>query len=165
MDKINESQLNISIVQSDIQKSLDLKSYLLNRFGKSLNITIFYNGSSLLTDYDPQTDIVILGYYLAGDNGTNVLSEIKKTNPKTNVIMYTSNIEIEVSIEAFKRGASDYLFNFDKSLDNIGTAVLKVLLAPINHLEKEYRVSRYLTMFVMTFVVIGLAVSLYLNIM
>ncbi|MGM0428054.1 MAG: sigma-54-dependent transcriptional regulator [Thermodesulfobacteriota bacterium] len=54
-------------------------------------------------------DVVILDVRMPGMDGTEVLSEIKKIKPLTEVIMLTGHATVESAIEGMKQGAYDYL--------------------------------------------------------
>ena len=64
-------------------------------------------------------DIVMLDIRMPGKNGLEILSDIKKQNLKTQVIMLTADDSVETSVKAMKLGATDYLtkpFNTDEVL-------------------------------------------------
>lgn len=54
-------------------------------------------------------DVVILDVLMPGKGGVEVLGEIKKAKPLTQVIMLTGNSTVETAIEGMKLGAYDYL--------------------------------------------------------
>jgi DNA-binding NtrC family response regulator len=54
-------------------------------------------------------NIALLDLMMPGMNGIEALSEIRKTSPKTKVIMITAFATIENAVDAIKKGASDYI--------------------------------------------------------
>jgi len=54
-------------------------------------------------------DVVILDVRMPGMDGVDVLGEIKRIKPLTEVIMLTGNATVETAIEGMKLGAYDYL--------------------------------------------------------
>jgi DNA-binding NtrC family response regulator len=54
-------------------------------------------------------DVVILDVRMAGIDGLDVLREIKKLKPLTEVIMLTGHGTVEIAIEGMKLGAFDFL--------------------------------------------------------
>lgn len=54
-------------------------------------------------------DVVILDVLMPGTDGIEVLKEIKRIKPLTEVIMLTGHATVETAIEGMKLGAYDYL--------------------------------------------------------
>ncbi len=54
-------------------------------------------------------DVVILDVRMPGMDGTEVLHEMKRIKPLTEVIMLTGHATVESAIEGMKQGAYDYL--------------------------------------------------------
>jgi len=54
-------------------------------------------------------DVVMLDVVMPGIDGLEVLREIKRIKPLTEVIMLTALPNVEIGIEAMKRGAMDYI--------------------------------------------------------
>src|SRR4051812_18016217 len=96
--------LNLFIVDDNNLTVSALKKYLKDRFGGSLNISTYNNGESALQNVSNNTDLVILDYYMEGKNGNEILRSIKEKNPKTEVIMFSSNENIATAVEAFRMG-------------------------------------------------------------
>ncbi len=56
-----------------------------------------------------QPDAIVLDYNLPGMNGLELLIELRRRDPRANVIMLTGTGSVEVAVEAMKQGAADYL--------------------------------------------------------
>jgi DNA-binding NtrC family response regulator len=54
-------------------------------------------------------DVVILDVLMPGMDGIEVLKEIRRIKPLTEVIMLTGHATVETAIEGMKLGANDYL--------------------------------------------------------
>lgn len=54
-------------------------------------------------------DAVLLDLNLGKENGLDVLTEIQKLNPNLPVVMFTAEGSVKTSVEAMRRGATDYL--------------------------------------------------------
>ena len=61
--------LNLFIVDDNRLMVSTLKQYLQNRFGMGINISTFNDGESCLKNVNKETNIVILDYYMPGQNG------------------------------------------------------------------------------------------------
>ena len=78
------------------------------------------------TFYEAQPDVIVLDYILGDDNGLNLLPQIKKHWPDTEVIMLTGKGTMEVAAKAGKLGAFNFLskpFESEKLLADVKCAV------------------------------------------
>jgi two-component system OmpR family response regulator len=156
--------INIFLVDDNRLTVTDLKHFLNNMFGTDLNISVFNDGESCLKKIDKETHIVILDYFLDGKNGLEVLKLIKEINPKTEVIMLSSNEDIVLAIDTFRNGATDYVIKGNGSLKKISKLVYHIITEPIRILVREFGISKYMAIFLLTFVSMGAIVlsALYL---
>ncbi len=63
--------------------------------------------------------VILLDYMMPERTGLDVLSELKRVNPKSKIIMITAFATIESAVEAIKKGASEYIskpFKIDQLL-------------------------------------------------
>jgi DNA-binding NarL/FixJ family response regulator len=141
--------INIFLVDDNRLMVTDLKHFLSNRFGTDLNISVFNDGESCIAKIDEDTHIVILDYFLDGKNGLEVLKLIKEINPKTEVIMLSSNEDIVLAIDTFRNGATDYVIKGDGALKKISKLVYHIITEPIR---------KYMAIFLLTFVSMGVVV-------
>jgi DNA-binding NtrC family response regulator len=156
---------NLFIIDDDVLSSTLLRHHLNEKFGSTINITTFTDGKSALEKINDFTNIVILDYYLEGENGNDVLTSIKKINPKTEVIMLSSNENITIAIESFRKGATDYVIKGKSASKKITNLVYNIVAYPVRFIVKEFGISKFLAIFLLTFVLMGLVVlySLYLK--
>ena len=132
-------KLNIFIVDDNKLMDISLKHYLENRFGASVNISVFYDGKSCLEKIDQNTHFVILDYFLDSENknavnGLEILKAIKKINPKTEVIMFTCNEDVGEAIKSFREGATAYVVKGYKAWERIVSLINKAITNPIRKL-------------------------------
>lgn len=154
---------NLFIVDDDKLMVTALKHYLQNRFGADVQISTFDDGESCLKKVDTETHIVILDYFLEGKNGLEVLKSIKAINPKTEVIMLSGNEDIATAIQTFRMGAKDYVIKGQGSWKKITKLVNLIITEPIRILVREFGVSKYMAIFLLTFVTMGVVVFCVLH--
>ena len=128
----------IYIVDDDQLMAISLKQFLEIRFGDSVRIEIFNDGESCLKEMHNRVDVVILDYFMKDKNGLEVLKSIKAINPKTEVIMLSSNEDIEAAIKLFRAGAKDYVVKGDGSWDKIIKLVAGIITKPIRIIVKGF---------------------------
>ena len=114
---------NVLIVDDEKDYLETLKKRLQKR---GLEITAIENGKEALEWLiNNSVDVVLLDVRMAGLDGIQVLREIKKRYPLTEVIMLTGHASTEVAIEGMELGAFDYLMkpvDFDELLYKIQDA-------------------------------------------
>lgn len=154
--------LNLFIVDDNKLLVTDLKHYLQTRFGVGLNISTFNDGESCLEKVDNSTSIVILDYFMDGKNGLEILKSIKTINPKTEVIMLSSNENLVLAIESFREGAKDFVVKGHGSWKKITFLVNHIITEPIRMMVREFGVSKFMATFLFTFIIMGATVAFVL---
>lgn len=154
------NMLNLFIVDDNPLMVLGLRGYLESRFGTDLTISTFSSGAAALQKVDGDTNIVILDYFLEGESGNDVLRSIKKINPKTEVIMLSSNEDMGVAISAFRNGATDYVVKDAKSWKKITSIIYGIITYPLRIMVREFGINKYIAMFLLTFAAMGIGVFL-----
>lgn len=156
--------LNLFIIDDDSSMAIGLQHFLNKRYGLDLNITVFNSGQAALEKINSTTNVVILDYNLKGENGNEVLKTIKAINPKTEIIMLTSNEVISMAIEAFRKGATDVVIKGNyKAWKRVSLILHKIIIYPVQIMVKEFGVSKYVAIFLLVFIVMGLTVLLILK--
>ncbi|MGZ3920891.1 MAG: response regulator [Bacteroidia bacterium] len=152
------SATNLFIVDDNKLMVTDLKYYLENKFGKGLNISTFYDGKTCLEKIDKNTQIVILDYHLDDLNGLEILKSIKSLNPKTEVIMLSGNESMALAIETFRMGAKDYVVKGNDAWSQLTSIIKLVITEPIRLIVKEFGVSKYVAIMLLTFITMGIVI-------
>ena len=155
--------INLFIVDDNKLMVTDLKHYLQNRFGLAVNISTFESGESCLKKVDKDTNIIILDYFLDGKNGLEILKLVKEINPKTEVIMLSGNEDVALAIETFRAGAKDYVIKGHASWSKITQLVNMIITEPIRMIVREFGVTKYTAIFLLTFLTMGLVVFCVLH--
>lgn len=150
--------LNLFIVDDNKSMVVALKHYIQNKFGKGVNISTFYDGESCIKEVNKNTDLVILDYFLDGKNGLDVLKEIKEKSPKTEVVILSSNNDLDLVIESLKNGATDYVVKGPSSWKRLTTLINQIVTAPIRLIVREFHVSKFMAIFFMTFATMAVVV-------
>ncbi|WP_054033362.1 sigma-54-dependent transcriptional regulator [Desulfatitalea tepidiphila] len=87
-------------------------NHFLSRFfkRKGYDVTSCLNGRTALETIAREPfDLILLDYKMPGQNGLDILKEIKSAQVKTPVVIMTAYGNTDTAIEAMKRGAYDYL--------------------------------------------------------
>jgi two-component system, OmpR family, response regulator len=113
--------LSVFLVDDDPSFRVALTHQLIDNFKSPAAIRAFGSGEECLKHIETSPNIVILDYYLNGNNpnamnGLEVLKEIKKRNPETKVIMLSSQDKIDIAVDTIRSGAYDYIVKNDKVL-------------------------------------------------
>jgi ActR/RegA family two-component response regulator len=150
---------NLFIVDDDSLMATALEQSLKTRFGTGIQVSTFNDGESCLEKINKETDIVILDYFLEGKNGLEILKSIKVANPKTEVIMLSGNDNIILAIETFRSGAIDYVVKGRGSWNKIIKVVNHIITEPIRIIVREFGVSKFMAVFFLTFITMGVVVA------
>jgi DNA-binding NtrC family response regulator len=90
-------------------------------------------------------DVVLLDLRLPGNNGFDLLREIKRRRPEAAVIVMTGFATVQSAVQAMKLGAYDYItkpFNFDELRLELERVTAHLKLAAENRLLREQLRSR-----------------------
>jgi DNA-binding NtrC family response regulator len=112
----------------------DLRQMLATILGDDYTVTEAANGAALQKCFSGSTpDIVLLDLNLGDANGLDLLPQIKKNWPDTEVVVLTGEATFETAVEATKRGAYHFIskpFRNDELLVTLNRALE-------NRLQKE----------------------------
>lgn len=125
--------INVLLIDDD-REYAEITKHLLGRFqGRKFNLLCEGDGESGIRKLqaDPSVDIVIIDYFLPGDNGIEVVKKLKKHNISVPVIFLTTHRNFEMAVEALRHGVHDYLLK-DAISDNL---LAQTILSVLEHRE------------------------------
>lgn len=152
------------IVEANDAIESDLKKLLQTKFGDNVHISTFKDGESCLAKVDKDTSIVLLDHKLNGHSGLDILKSIKAKNSATEVILLSEHKDIEEALESIDAGALGYLAGEESSKRTLAELVAYILMTPVRLLTKEFGLSKYIAMIVVTFIAVALVVFIALAI-
>ncbi len=147
-----KKQITVFIVDDDVLYSKALELSISSQID-SLSVYTFQTGEACLQQMKKKPAIVILDYYLNSEipyawNGMAILRQIKKINPKTKVIILSSQDSLSVAIDCMENGAYDYISKTQTALVRINNL--------ISNIAGDIEVNSGFTKIIMYFLVIVL---------
>ncbi|MBZ5856849.1 response regulator transcription factor [Flavihumibacter profundi] len=99
--------MNILLLEDDFELAAEIVSYFKS---KNFNCDQLYNGSLVARQLQLKPyDIAILDINVPGINGIEVCQQVRAVDKKIPILMLTAYGEIEDKVEAFNKGADDYI--------------------------------------------------------
>ena len=155
-------QINIFIIDDNRVFSMALKANIELSFGKmDVKIHLYEIGEKCETMFKLiLPELVILDYNLNSDhpsasNGIKVLEWIKKENQDTNVIMLTSEDNVDLAVKSFLHGASDYVVKTPTQFNKINYSLRNIFKI----MESRSDVRKYKRQRVTLFICVALLVG------
>lgn len=102
------SRLTIFLVEDNEMDSLFM-DHKLRETLMNYDLVTFRTGEECLRHLHLEPDLVILDYMLTGKNGLEILKQVKNINDNIPVVLISNQREVEVVVEAFHQGATDYI--------------------------------------------------------
>lgn len=90
-------------------------------------ISVFHDGGECITAISNNPDIIFLDHHLVSYNGIDVLKKIKSYNHNIYVVMLSGDESIEISKNAFRYGAFDYILKGKDDLGKIDATIHKII--------------------------------------
>jgi diguanylate cyclase (GGDEF)-like protein/PAS domain S-box-containing protein len=122
-----EDTLRILVIDDDEVDRTAVKRTLKSA-GLNVHIVEACNGlSGIALNQEHSFDCIFLDYKLPGEDGLTVLSEIRKTDSITPVIMLTGYGNECLAVDMMKAGATDYLAKSNMSAENLSHVLLSAV--------------------------------------
>lgn len=159
--------INLFIVDNNPMIVRRLHSYLLNMFGPEFKISTFEDSESVMKNIGTDTGIIIVDSYLEDAKGNSLYKSLKTASPKTEIIVFSNIVDAGEAVEMYRKGISgiEFIQNDKKSFEKIYEKVRKIINYPIHVLSKEFQIGRYMAIFLITSVLMGISIVIALKIM
>lgn len=135
---MNQENGNTILVVDDDPYVLEAVSSLLQEFGYS--VTVCKNAEEAIAQIKKEgCDIVLTDIKMPGRSGIELLEKIHNLNPEIPVILMTAYAEINVAIDAIKKGAFDFIIKPYKPEDLRHAIEKAVNYYRLTQLDKNYK--------------------------
>jgi hypothetical protein len=148
---------HIFIANRNPARLKELSNLVTNRFGSLFSIRIFNDNNSAVNAIDDKTEIIIFDNSIESDNKEVTLMTMKNSFPGIISIMRTSNEDIQMAVDDYCKRKSFYLFRKGKTWERI-SPFLYTITKPIRYLVREFYVRKFLLVFLITFLLMGIGI-------
>ncbi|MEO0311814.1 MAG: hypothetical protein RIQ89_1471 [Bacteroidota bacterium] len=93
---------------------------------ENLEVTHFLTPADCLNNLHANPDIVSIDYLLPEMNGLELMEKIKNYNENIQCIIVSGQEKVDVVVETYRKGASDYIIKNENATINIENAVKKL---------------------------------------
>ena len=123
------------IIEDDMMVATLMKQSL-NKYDHE--ITHFSSAEECMSNLHLNPDIVTVDYNLPGMNGLDLMDRIKTYNSAIMVVLVSGQETLDVVIDAYKRGASEYIIKNDNLFVNLEHAVKNLSMNVVLKKEVEF---------------------------
>lgn len=114
----------IFIVEDNPVYAKTLESSIRSKFQKIKEIKIFPVGETCLLELNRNPDLIIIDYFLDAkyydaETGLQIIQKIRAEKPETNIVVLSSQNEIDVVIETSKIHHCTYIKKDDKAFERL----------------------------------------------
>jgi len=100
----------------------------------------FLTAEECLENLHQNPDIITVDYNLPGMNGTDLMERIKSYNSSIMVVIVSGQENLDVVVESYKKGASDYIIKNDNLFVNLENSIKNLSMSVV--LKKEIELLR-----------------------
>lgn len=129
--KSETREILVFIVDDDLLYLKALENSISAKF-PFVKIKTFLTGEACLQQLKFKPDVVILDYFLDSKvsyawNGLTILKQIKKLNPKTKVIMLSSQDSLDIAVKCIDNGSFDYISKSESAFVRINNVLMNII--------------------------------------
>ncbi len=134
---MEKRDVNLLLIEDNENFARLVQIYLRRYHDVKFNIIWKEDGEQGLNELkdNPDIDIILMDYFLPGQNGLDTTLQIRETGIKSPVIFLTVNKDFNLALEVMKAGVSDYIVK-----EEISTPVFpKIILGVLEKKELKER--------------------------
>ena len=161
--------LNVYILNDDLTVGNKLRYYITKKFGNICNVSLFSEKEPFYKSLNNTANVIIVDDYMYNptvQNGRNVLEIVEAVKQRTSdaqIIVLSSDSDIETAVNAIKMGASDFLPNKYGAWRKLYRTISKIVYYPIHFISREFKVSKFVAIFTMVFITMLVLVTIVLK--
>lgn len=132
---INESKIFFTLLEDNELYAMFLTEKLKENF--NCHVTTNKTLEEFLgeTTFESRTDIFIIDYSLPGGNGMEAIKALKLNKIDSEIIVLSSQKDIQIAVDVLKAGAFDYIVKNDEAIERLIGGIYKAL--KVQSLQKE----------------------------
>jgi DNA-binding response OmpR family regulator len=121
--------VKILLVEDNREFANLVQLFLQKAQGATFHVIWRDNGKSALAevDKDPDFHVILMDYFLPGQNGLEITRELKNRGINTPVVFLTVNKDFDLAVEVMKLGVEDYLVKEEISTPVLPRTILSVI--------------------------------------
>lgn len=121
----------IFIVEDNPAYAKTLEAFLKNKFSDVKEIKIFPVGEVCLMEIHRNPTVVIMDYFLDtkyadAETGLEIIKKIKAQKPQTNIIILSSQRELDVTHEAVRKYDCNYVTKDEKAFSKVEELIREI---------------------------------------
>jgi polysaccharide export outer membrane protein len=97
----------------------------VTRLGYS-QVSLFNSLKDCLKNLIDSPDIIFLDQQFVAEDGSESIREIKYRNSNIHIVVFSTNSNMKMIVEAFKQGAFDYVIRGEKDIQMIGIILKEI---------------------------------------
>lgn len=137
---MEKREINVLIIEDNENFARLVQIYLRRFQDVKFNIIWKENGEQGVNELkqNPDIDIILMDYFLPGQNGLDTTLQLRENGMTTPVIFLTVNRDFNLALAVMKAGVSDYIVK-----EEISTPVFpKILLGVLEKIELKHKVDQ-----------------------
>lgn len=114
----------VFIVEDDVTYAKTLESYIRLHFPLLSEIKLFPVGETCLMELKKMPDLIIMDYFLDSkyydaETGTQIIKQIRQQQADTNIVVLSSQQNIDVVVEAIEELNCEYVVKNEQAFEKI----------------------------------------------
>jgi len=166
---MTRQKLNFFIIDENRVISDGLRRDLHKRFATQLDISIFNDKESCLKSVKKDVDVVLINSaeeVTANDKNYNpIMTAFKTVNPNVKVITHSTKNDIGTMLESVRLNSDNAYVEKVRSNARIIMLLNKYVKDPILMLAREFGISKFSAIFLVTFLTVGIVVFITLKLL
>ena len=145
----------IFVVINNVSVLTDLYKYLREEFNQRFTILTFKTINETVPHLDKNPDIVVLDNALQNENISEFQELIENKNPQVRVLMLSSHQQVGNALnESLNKPTPEV--EPEKPRRNFFSLLYQAAVYPIQLLTREFKVSKFVAIFILTFTTVGI---------